>query len=62
MFEKRTHRVTLATGILFVLTLAVFGSLIAVASMSMNNTMVVAPDGHFTEDTAALAARDNSVR
>jgi hypothetical protein len=55
MFNKRTHRVAFATGILFVLTLVVFGSMIAVAWMSMNNTMAVAPDAHFTEETAALA-------
>ena len=55
MFNKKTQRVAFATGILFVLTLAVFSSLIAVAWMSMNNTMAVAPDAHFTEETAVLA-------
>ena len=41
MSNKRTQRIVFASGILFVLTLAVFGSLIAVAWMSMNNVIAV---------------------
>ncbi|MFW9870790.1 MAG: hypothetical protein ACFFEL_14270, partial [Candidatus Thorarchaeota archaeon] len=55
MFTKKSYRVVLASGILFVLTLAVFGSLIAMAWMSMNNTIAVAPDGLFTEETKEIA-------
>lgn len=52
MFNTRTKRVVFATGVLFVLSLAIFGSLIAVAWMSMNNTMAVSADG-FAYDFAA---------
>ena len=57
MFNKKTHRVVFAKGIILVLFIAVFGSMIAVASMSMNNTVVVAPDAFFTEETAVVASR-----
>ena len=53
MFNKRAHRVVFAIGILLVLSLAVFGSMIAVAWMSMNNTMIVTSDGYFNEKNAA---------
>ena len=61
MFNTRTQRVVFASGILFVLTLAIFGSLIAVAWMSMNNTMAVSADSYeydfAAEDEFALASR-----
>ena len=57
MFNKKTHRVAFAKGILLVLFIAVFGSMIAVASTSMNNTITVAPDAIFTEETAVVASR-----
>ena len=60
MFNTRTQRVVFASGILFVLTLAIFGSLIAVAWMSMNNTMAVSADSSYdfaAEDEFALASR-----
>ena len=41
MFDNRTQRVAFATGILFILGLAVFGTLFAVASMSMDSGMTV---------------------
>ena len=57
MFKKRTHRVIFASGILFVLSLAIFGSIVAVAWMSMNNTMAVSADGYSVEEEATLASR-----
>ena len=57
MHYKKTHRVAFAIGILLVLSLVVFGSLIAVASMSMNNAVVVTSDAYSTEETTALAWR-----
>jgi hypothetical protein len=57
LVKKRIYKVVFATGILFVLTLAVFGSLSAVATLRTNNIIDVAPEGHVTEDTAALAWR-----
>ena len=53
MFNKRTHRVVFAIGVLLVLSLAAFGSMIAVAWMSMNNTMIVTSDGYFNEENVA---------
>ncbi|MHA3962686.1 MAG: hypothetical protein AM325_004025 [Candidatus Thorarchaeota archaeon SMTZ1-45] len=69
MFNKRTHRVVFAVGVLLVLSLAAFGSMIAVAWMSMNNTMVMTSDAYSIENSAvetsaALAWRidPNTVR
>ncbi len=53
MFDKRAHRVVFAIGVLLVLSLAAFGSMIAVAWMSMNNTMIVTSDGYFNEENVA---------
>ncbi|MFX1482811.1 MAG: hypothetical protein ACFFCP_06430 [Promethearchaeota archaeon] len=55
MLNKRTQRIVFASGILFILALAAFGSLIAVAWMSMNNTIAVAPDGLYTEETKEIS-------
>ncbi len=59
MFKGRTQRVVFASGILFVLTLAIFSSLIAVAWMSMNNTMAMTADGFdgTAQADVALASR-----
>jgi hypothetical protein len=56
MFNKRAHRVMFAIGVLLVLSLATFGSMIAVAWMSMNNTMSVTSDGYFIEESAAQSS------
>ncbi len=57
MFRKRTQRVVFASGVLFVLSLAIFGSLVAVAWMSMNNTIAVSADSFTAEDEFAIASR-----
>jgi hypothetical protein len=61
MFNSKRKRVVFATGILFVLSLSIFGSIIAVAWMNMNNSMAVSADsytGDFAaEDEVALASR-----
>jgi hypothetical protein len=61
MLRKKTHRVVFASGILFVLSLAIFGSLIAVAWMSMNSSMAVSADSYSfdfaAEEEFAIASR-----
>ncbi len=56
MFNQKAHRVVFACGVLFVLSLAAFGSMIAVAWMSMNNTMDVTSDSYFNEGNTAQTA------
>ncbi len=50
MFNKRNQRVVFAVGVLLVLSLAAFGSMIAVAWMSMNNAMAMTSDAYSVED------------
>ena len=61
MFNSKNKRVVFATGILLVLTLTIFSSLVAVAWMSMNNAMVVSADSYTydfaAEGEVALASR-----
>lgn len=52
MFNKRNQRVVFAVGVLLVLSLAAFGSMIAVAWMSMNNAMVMTAEAYSVESSA----------
>lgn len=64
MFNTRTQRVVFTSGILFVLTLAIFSLLISVAWMSMNNTMAVTADcfdGTAQADVALASRVGNDV-